>query len=152
MQISFRMHFGSNFSWIHKMWILLILSKPFVCLSFCLFVLSFSPEMLDGYFLILGMNLRNYNEGICCKKTCPRRFYKFFEKLPEGTLWQWRMELWKYEILNSAQIIVSKKICFNVFEQNEPTITFFKFYGKLILRTSLKTFNIKSLELVWAII
>lgn len=84
MQISFRMHFGSNFSWIHKVWILLILSKPFVCLSFCLFVLSFSPEMLDGYFLILGMNLRNYND--CCKKTCPQRFYKFFEKLPEGTL------------------------------------------------------------------
>ena len=125
--------------------------QPFVCLSFCLFVLSFSPEMLDGYFLILGMNLRNYND--CCKKTCPQRFYKFFEKLPEGTLWQWRMELWKYEILNSVPIIVSKKNCFHVFDQNEPTITFFKFYGKLMLRTSSKKFlQYEVFELAWAII
>lgn len=125
--------------------------QPFACLSFCLFVLSFSPEMLDGYFLILGMNLRNYND--CCQKTCPRRFYKSFEKLPEGTLWQWRMELWKYEILNSVQIIVSKKICFHVFDQNEPAITFFKFYGKLMLRTSSKKFlQYEVFELAWAII
>ena len=44
----------------------------FVCLPFCPFIVSFSPKILDRYFLIFSMNLENDGAGFFYRKCCSR--------------------------------------------------------------------------------